>query len=86
VRCKVAEYTAEAAKAGGLGDESLGMLFHKLSQAPVVTIAKLRGRRRRSARGTGVCYSVTAVREWAEQPAINTAPDLQSRPVSPVVR
>jgi enoyl-CoA hydratase/carnithine racemase len=41
---KVAEYTAEAAKAGGPGDESLGMLFHKLSQAPVVTIAKIRGR------------------------------------------
>jgi enoyl-CoA hydratase/carnithine racemase len=43
---KVAEYTAEAAKAGGPGDESLGMLFRKLSQAPVVTIAKLRGRAR----------------------------------------
>jgi enoyl-CoA hydratase/carnithine racemase len=41
---RVAEYTAEAAKAGGPGDESLGMLFHKLSQAPVVTIAKIRGR------------------------------------------
>jgi enoyl-CoA hydratase/carnithine racemase len=43
---KVAQYTAEAAKAGGPGDESLGMLFRKLSQAPVVTIAKLRGRAR----------------------------------------
>jgi enoyl-CoA hydratase/carnithine racemase len=43
---KVAEYAAEAAKAGGPGDESLGMLFRKLSQAPVVTIAKLRGRAR----------------------------------------
>ena len=46
---KVAEYTAEAAKAGGVGDASLGMLWHKLSELPVVTIAKLRGR----ARGAG---------------------------------
>ena len=46
---KVAEYTAEAAKAGGPGDASLGMLFRKLSQIPAVTIAKLRGR----ARGAG---------------------------------
>jgi enoyl-CoA hydratase/carnithine racemase len=41
---KVAEYTAEAAKAGGPDDASLGMLWHKLSELPVVTIAKLRGR------------------------------------------
>ena len=46
---KVAEYTAEAAKAGGPDDPSLGMLWHKLSELPVVTIAKLRGR----ARGAG---------------------------------
>jgi len=46
---KVAEYTAEAAKAGGPGDASLGMLWHKLSELPVVTIAKVRGR----ARGAG---------------------------------
>ncbi|MGW9170098.1 enoyl-CoA hydratase/isomerase family protein [Streptomyces decoyicus] len=46
---KVPEYTAEAAKAGGPGDASLGMLFRKLSQIPAVTIAKLRGR----ARGAG---------------------------------
>jgi len=46
---KVAEYTAEAAKAGGPNDASLGMLWHKLSELPVVTIAKLRGR----ARGAG---------------------------------
>jgi len=46
---KVAEYTAEAAKAGGPEDASLGMLWHKLSELPVVTIAKLRGR----ARGAG---------------------------------
>src|SRR6202012_2356938 len=46
---KVAEYTAEAAQAGGPGDASLGMLWHKLSELPVVTIAKVRGR----ARGAG---------------------------------
>jgi enoyl-CoA hydratase/carnithine racemase len=46
---KVAEYTAEAAKAGGAGDASLGMLWHRLSELPVVTIAKIRGR----ARGAG---------------------------------
>ena len=46
---KVAEYTAEAAKAGGPGDASLGMLWHKLSELPAVTIAKIRGR----ARGAG---------------------------------
>jgi 1,4-dihydroxy-2-naphthoyl-CoA synthase len=46
---KVAEYTAEAVKAGGPEDASLGMLWHKLSELPVVTIAKLRGR----ARGAG---------------------------------
>ena len=41
---KVAEYTAEAAKAGGPDDASLGMLWHKLSELPVVSIAKIRGR------------------------------------------
>ena len=46
---KVAEYTAEAAKAGGPDDASLGMLWYKLSELPVVTIAKIRGR----ARGAG---------------------------------
>ena len=46
---KVAEYTAEAAKAGGPEEASLGMLWHKLSELPVVTIAKIRGR----ARGAG---------------------------------
>ena len=46
---KVAEYTAEAAKAGGPDDASLGMLWYRLSALPVVTIAKLRGR----ARGAG---------------------------------
>jgi enoyl-CoA hydratase/carnithine racemase len=46
---KVAEYTAEAARAGGPQDASLGMLWRRLSELPVVTIAKLRGR----ARGAG---------------------------------
>src|SRR5438445_10767921 len=46
---KVAEYTAEAAKAGGPDDASLGMLWHKISELPVVTIAKILGR----ARGAG---------------------------------
>jgi enoyl-CoA hydratase/carnithine racemase len=46
---KVAEYTAEAAKAGGPEDASLGMLCRKLSELPVVSIAKIRGR----ARGAG---------------------------------
>jgi enoyl-CoA hydratase/carnithine racemase len=46
---KVAEYTAEAAKAGGPDDAFLGMLWHRISELPVVTIAKIRGR----ARGAG---------------------------------
>jgi enoyl-CoA hydratase/carnithine racemase len=46
---KVAAYTAEAAKAGEPDDASLGMLWHKLSELPAVTIAKIRGR----ARGAG---------------------------------
>ena len=46
---KVREYTAEAAKAGGPDDASLGMLLHKFSNLSVVLIAKLRGR----ARGAG---------------------------------
>jgi hypothetical protein len=46
---RVAEYTAEAGRAGGPGDASLAMLWHKRSELPVVTIAKIRGR----ARGAG---------------------------------
>lgn len=41
---KVAEYTAQGAKAGGPGDASLGMLYQRLTRLPVVTVAKLRGR------------------------------------------
>src|SRR5277367_5037745 len=63
---KVAEYTAEAAKAGGPDDASPGMLWHKVSELPVVTIAKLRGR----ARGAGselalACDMRSAARENA---------------------
>ena len=36
---KVAEYTAEAAKAGGPDDASLGMLWHKLSELPAAAAA-----------------------------------------------
>ena len=57
---KVAEYTAEAAKAGGPDDASLGMLWHKLSDASVVSIARLRGR----ARGAG---SELATSAWVHQ-------------------
>ncbi|MFF9497717.1 enoyl-CoA hydratase/isomerase family protein [Streptomyces flaveolus] len=42
----VPQYTAEAAKAGGPGDASLGMFLHRLSRVPVITIAKVRGRAR----------------------------------------
>jgi enoyl-CoA hydratase/carnithine racemase len=46
---KVAEYTAEAGRPGRPEDASLVMLWHKLSELPTVTIAKIRGR----ARGAG---------------------------------
>jgi enoyl-CoA hydratase/carnithine racemase len=36
---KVAQYTAEAAKAGGPDDASLGMLWHKLSELPAAAAA-----------------------------------------------
>jgi enoyl-CoA hydratase/carnithine racemase len=70
---KLAEYTAEAARAGAPEDASLGMLWHKFSELPVVTIAKLRGR----ARGAGselalACDMRFAARENAilEQPEV----------------
>ena len=60
---KVAEYTAEAARAGGPGDASLGMLWHKLSELPVVTIAKIRGR----ARGAGSELALACDMRFAAQ-------------------
>jgi enoyl-CoA hydratase/carnithine racemase len=57
---KVAEYTAEAAKAGGPDDASLGMLWRKLSELRVVTIAKLRGRAARWAAGSRIRRFVTS--------------------------
>jgi enoyl-CoA hydratase/carnithine racemase len=70
---KVAEYTAEAAKAGGPDDASLGMLFHKLTQAPVVTIIKLRGR----ARGAGSEFALACdMRFAARENAILSQPEV----------
>ncbi|WP_406202536.1 MULTISPECIES: enoyl-CoA hydratase/isomerase family protein [unclassified Streptomyces] len=70
---KVAEYTAEAAKAGGPGDASLGMLFRKLSRLPAVTIAKLRGR----ARGAGSEFLLACdMRFAARENAILSQPEV----------
>ncbi|MFJ9821738.1 enoyl-CoA hydratase/isomerase family protein [Streptomyces sp. NPDC101151] len=70
---KVAEYTAEAAKAGGPGDASLGMLFQRLSRLPVVTIGKLRGR----ARGAGSEFLLACdVRFASRERAVLSQPEV----------
>ncbi|WP_221357687.1 enoyl-CoA hydratase/isomerase family protein [Streptomyces beigongshangae] len=70
---KVPEYTAEAAKAGGPGDASLGMLYQRLSRLPVVTIGKLRGR----ARGAGSEFLLACdVRFAARETAILGQPEV----------
>jgi hypothetical protein len=77
---KVAEYTAEAAKAGGPDDASLGMLWHKLSELPVVTIAKLRGRARGS---TGRCPTPNWTLSWpGSRDASRRSPPMQCDPPS----
>ncbi|MEV4600064.1 enoyl-CoA hydratase/isomerase family protein [Amycolatopsis sp. NPDC049253] len=60
---KIAEYTAEAAKAGGPGDASLGMLFQRLSRLPVITVGKLRGH----ARGGGSEFLLACDIRFASQ-------------------
>ncbi|MGW3642057.1 enoyl-CoA hydratase/isomerase family protein [Streptomyces sp. NPDC005166] len=60
---QVPQYTTEAAKAGGPGDASLGMLFRKLSQIPAVTIVKLRGR----ARGAGSEFALACDMRFASR-------------------
>ncbi|MFG1668990.1 enoyl-CoA hydratase/isomerase family protein [Streptomyces sp. Y7] len=62
----IPQYTAEAAKAGGPGDASLGMFLYRLAHVPVITVAKVRGR----ARGGGnelalACDMIFAARENA---------------------
>ncbi|GGZ41589.1 enoyl-CoA hydratase/isomerase family protein [Streptomyces poonensis] len=70
---KVPEYTAEAAKAGGPGDASLGMLYQRLSRLPVVTIGKLRGR----ARGAGSEFLLACdVRFAARENAVLGQPEV----------
>lgn len=70
---KVPEYTAEAAKAGGPGDASLGMLYQRLSRLPVVTIGKLRGR----ARGAGSEFLLACdVRFAARETAVLGQPEV----------
>ncbi|MFJ8364043.1 enoyl-CoA hydratase/isomerase family protein [Streptomyces sp. NPDC093984] len=62
----IPQYAAEAAKAGGPGDASLGMFLYKLAHVPLITVAKVRGR----ARGGGnelalACDMIFAARENA---------------------
>jgi enoyl-CoA hydratase/carnithine racemase len=56
---KVAEYSAKAG--GGPQDAFLGMVLRKLSEVPVVTIAKLRGR----ARGAGSEFALACDMRFA---------------------
>ncbi|SEO46413.1 enoyl-CoA hydratase/isomerase family protein [Actinacidiphila rubida] len=60
---KVPAYTAQAAKAGGPGDASLGMLLRSVSQVPAVTIVKLRGR----ARGAGSEFALACDMRFASR-------------------
>ncbi|MHA6759424.1 enoyl-CoA hydratase/isomerase family protein [Streptacidiphilus sp. PAMC 29251] len=70
---KVPAYTAEAAKAGGPGDASLGMLFRKLSESPAVTVVKLRGR----ARGAGSEFALACdMRFAAKETAVLGQPEV----------
>ncbi|MBO1334380.1 enoyl-CoA hydratase/isomerase family protein [Streptomyces sp. VRA16 Mangrove soil] len=70
---KIPEYTAEAAKAGGPGDASLGMLYQRLSRLPVVTVGKLRGR----ARGAGSEFLLACdVRFAARENAVLGQPEV----------
>ena len=70
---KVAESTVEAAKAGGPEDASLGMLWRKLSELHVVTIAKLRGR----ARGAGSELALACdMRSAARENAVRGQPEV----------
>jgi enoyl-CoA hydratase/carnithine racemase len=70
---QVPAYTAEAARAGGPGDASLGMLFRKLSESPAVTVLKLRGR----ARGAGSEFALACdMRFAAKETAVLGQPEV----------
>jgi enoyl-CoA hydratase/carnithine racemase len=67
---KVAEYTAQAAKAGGPGDASL--VYRRLTRLPVVTVAELRGR----ARGAGSKFMLACDVRFASDNAILGRPEV----------
>jgi enoyl-CoA hydratase/carnithine racemase len=69
---KVPEYTAEAGKAGGPEDASLGMLWHRLSQSGPVTIAKIRGR----AGGAGSEFALACDLQFASERAVFGQPEV----------